>query len=156
MWWRYFHILCKTQMTSETQKCTFIYPYNTCIVMHWLCQYTAIYSTIQDNTMQYFTWPSSHYNDISIEFEFRPKFEVLWFKMSLTDYNEMLYTSRQCNCHDMCKILLWLIEHILNYSTQNCNWISHSIEKILLVGQGPGDHFAHNSNLMEIFFYLLL
>ena len=42
-------------------------------------------------------------NDISIEFEIRPKFEVCWFEMSSTDHNDILYMLRQCNCHNMCK-----------------------------------------------------
>ena len=33
-------------------------------------------------------------NDISIEFEIRPKFAVLWFKMYSTDHYEILHTSR--------------------------------------------------------------
>ena len=41
----------------------------------------------------------------AIEFEMRPKCEVLWF----TDYNEIVHTSQQCNCRDMCKMTLWLI-----------------------------------------------
>ena len=60
-------------------------------------------------------WPGARpTNDISIDFEIRPKFEVRWFKMYSTDYNEILHTSRQCNCHAMCKISLWLVEHILS------------------------------------------
>ena len=43
-------------------------------------------------------------NDILIKFEIRPKFAVLRFKMYSTDHNEILHMSRQCNCHDMCKI----------------------------------------------------
>ena len=38
-------------------------------------------------------------NDISIEFEIRPKVAMLWFKMYSTDHNEILHTARQCNCH---------------------------------------------------------
>ena len=53
-------------------------------------------------------------NDISIKFEIRPKFEVLWFKMYSSDHNEILHISPRCNCRDMCKILLWSVEHILN------------------------------------------
>ena len=53
-------------------------------------------------------------NDISIEFEIRPKFAVLWFKLYSTDHNEILHTSRQCNCLDVCKISLLSVEHILN------------------------------------------
>ena len=49
-------------------------------------------------------WPDARpTNDISIEFEIRPKFAVLWFKMYSTDHNEIVHTSRQCNCRDMCK-----------------------------------------------------
>ena len=43
-------------------------------------------------------------NGISTEFEIRPKFEVLLFKMHSTDYNKISHTSRQCNCRDVCKI----------------------------------------------------
>ena len=45
-------------------------------------------------------------NDISIEFEIRPNFAVLCFKMFSTDHNEILHMSRQCNCRDVCKISL--------------------------------------------------
>ena len=53
-------------------------------------------------------------NDISIEFEIRPKFAVLWFRGHSTDHNEILHTSRQCHCRDVCKISLWSVEHILD------------------------------------------
>ena len=53
-------------------------------------------------------------NDISIEFEIRPKFAVLWFKICSTDHNEMLHTSRQYNCRDVCKISLLSVKYILN------------------------------------------
>ena len=76
-------------------------------------------------------------NDISIKFEIRPKFAVLWFKTNSVNHNEILHTSRQCNCRDVCKILLWSVEHILNYSTPISYQISNSI-KIPLVGQAPG------------------
>ena len=45
-------------------------------------------------------------NDISIEFEIRPKFVVLWFKMYPTDHNGILHTPRQCNCRGMRQISL--------------------------------------------------
>ena len=48
-------------------------------------------------------------NDISISFEIRPKFAVLWFKIYSTDHN---------------KISLWSVEHILNYSAPNFDRIS--------------------------------
>ena len=67
----------------------------------------------------------------------RPKFEVLWFEMYSTHPNLILHTSWQCNCHDMHKILLWSVAHMLNYSTPNFDQILNSIE-ITLVGQGPG------------------
>ena len=75
--------------------------------------------------------------NISIEFEILPKFAMLWYKMYSTDHNEILYTSRQCNCRDVCKISMWSLEHILNYSTPNFDRISNSIE-IPLVGRAPG------------------
>ena len=53
-------------------------------------------------------------NDISIEIEIRPKFAVLCFKMCSYDHNEILHTSRQCNCRDVCKISLWSVAHIIN------------------------------------------
>ena len=92
-------------------------------------------------------------NDISIKFKIIPKFEVLWFKPYSTDHNENLHTSRQCNCRDMCKILLWSVEQILNYSPPNFDQISNSIQ-IALVGWGPGTHFtnglwAHGWNLWQ-------
>ena len=52
--------------------------------------------------------------DISIEFEIRPNFAMLWFQMYPTNHNEILHTSRQLHCRDMCQISLWLVEHILN------------------------------------------
>ena len=53
-------------------------------------------------------------NDFSIEFEIRPNFVVLWFKMRSTDHNKILHISRQCNCCEVCKISLWSVKHILN------------------------------------------
>ena len=53
-------------------------------------------------------------NDISMECEIQPKFAVLWFKMYSTDHKEILHTSQQFNSRDMCKILLWSADHILN------------------------------------------
>ena len=45
-------------------------------------------------------------NDISIELEIRPNFAVPWFKMCSTDPNEIVHTSRQLHCRDVCKISL--------------------------------------------------
>ena len=53
-------------------------------------------------------------NGISIEFEFRSKFVVLWFKTYSTDHNEIMHTSRQCNCRDVWKISLWSVKYTLN------------------------------------------
>ena len=78
--------------------------------------------------------------NILIKFEIWPKYVVLWFKMYSTNHNKILHTSRQCNCRDVCKISLWLVEQILNYSTPNFNRFSNSIE-ISLVGQAPGQQW---------------
>ena len=51
-------------------------------------------------------------NDISIEFQIRPKFRVLWFKIYLNDHNKILHTSRQLHCRDVRKISLWSVEQI--------------------------------------------
>ena len=75
-------------------------------------------------------------NGISIEFEIRSEFGVLLFKTCSIDHNEILHTSRQCNCRDVCKILSWSMEYILNHSTSHLGRISNSIE-ISLVGRGP-------------------
>ena len=45
-------------------------------------------------------------SDISMEFQIRPKFKVLWFRVHSTDHNEILHISRQCNYCDVCKISL--------------------------------------------------
>ena len=75
-------------------------------------------------------------NDISIEFEIRPKCAGLWFKIFVTDHNEILHTSRQLHCRDVCKILLWSVVYILNWSIPNFDWILNAIE-ISLVGRAP-------------------
>ena len=82
--------------------------------------------------------PGAHpTNDISIEFEIGPKYVVLWLKMYSPNHNKILHMSRQCNCRDMCKILLRLVEHILNYSTPNFDRISNSIEIPLMAPGNP-------------------
>ena len=73
---------------------------------------------------------------ISIEFEIRSKFGVLWFKMCSTDHNEILHMSRQYYCRDKWKNLLRLAEYLMNKSITNFHWISNSIE-ISLVGWVP-------------------
>ena len=62
-------------------------------------------------------------NGTSIEFEIWPKVGVLGFKTYSADHNKILHMSRQ-----LCKISLWLVENILNYSTPNFDRISNSIE----------------------------
>ena len=64
-------------------------------------------------------WPSAlHTNDISIEFEIRPTFEVRWFNIFSTDHTKTLQMSRPCNYRDVCIISLWSVVHVLNQSTQ--------------------------------------
>ena len=53
-------------------------------------------------------------NGISIEFEIWQNYAVIWFKIYSNDHNEILHTSRQLHCRDVCKISLWSIEPILN------------------------------------------
>ena len=55
--------------------------------------------------------PTKH---ISIEFEIRWKFITLWCKIYAADHNDILHTSRQCHCRDVCKISLWSVEYIRN------------------------------------------
>ena len=56
--------------------------------------------------------------------------------MCFTDHNGILHMSRQLHCRDVCKILLWSVEYILNQSTANFGQISNSIE-IALMGRVP-------------------
>ena len=73
--------------------------------------------------------PGAHpTNDISIELEIRPKYAVLWFEMYSTDHNNILYTSRQCNCRGVREMSVWLIKYILDYNIPNFDPISNSIE----------------------------
>ena len=76
-------------------------------------------------------------NAISFEFEIRSKLGALWFKIGSIDHNEILHTSQQCNCRDVCKISLWSLEYILNQITAKFCRISNSIE-IPFVGWAPG------------------
>ena len=55
--------------------------------------------------------PTKH---ISIEFEIRWKFRMLWFRIYSTDHNDILHTSRQWHCRDVCKISLWSAAYILH------------------------------------------
>ena len=64
-------------------------------------------------------------------------FVMVLFITYSADHNEILHTSRQLHCHDVCKIPLWSAEYILNQSTAYFGRISNSIE-ISLVGRAPG------------------
>ena len=85
-------------------------------------------------------WPNCVYypgprpTNISIELKIRTKYAVLWFKMYVTDHNEIFH-----NCRDVCKILLRSVEQIFNYSTPNFDPFSNSIE-IPLVVRGLVQH----------------
>ena len=61
----------------------------------------TLYPAIYRNGSRTGTRPTNH---ISIEFEIRPKFAVLLFKMYSADHNEILRTPRQCNCRDVYKM----------------------------------------------------
>ena len=67
--------MCEFQTHWRSKHWVFkwILPWNQCITMPGAC-------------------PT---NDISIEFETRPKFAVLWFKMYSTDHNEIMHMSRR-------------------------------------------------------------
>ena len=58
-------------------------------------------------------------NGISIEFEIRSKFWELKFEIRLTNHSEILYTSRQLHCREVCEISLWSVAYILDQSTAN-------------------------------------
>ena len=74
--------------------------------------------------------------DISTEFEIQRNFAMLLFITCSADHNEILHTSQQWHCRDMCKISLWLDDPVLNQSTRNFYRISNSIE-IQLAGRAP-------------------
>ena len=76
-------------------------------------------------------------NLISIKLKIWSKFTVLWFKIWSTDHNEILHTSRQCYCGDLCKLLLWSVEYIMNKSMTKLHWIWNLME-ISLVGRIHG------------------
>ena len=83
-------------------------------------------------------WPGARpTNGISIEFKIPSNFVVPWFKSFPTDHNEILHTPGQCYCRDVCTIMLWSVESVMNKSISKFHWISNSIE-ISLVGQAPG------------------
>ena len=75
-------------------------------------------------------------NDISIELKIWPKLGVHYFKICLTNHNEILHTLQQLHCCDVWEILLRLVGNMLNQSTTNYDRILKSIE-ISLVGWAP-------------------
>ena len=77
------------------------------------------------------SWRSSHYQDFD---QIWSKFGVLWFKICSINQNEILLTSHQCCCCDMCKILLWSAEYVMNRTITKFHWILNLIE-ISLVGR---------------------
>ena len=88
-----------------------------CVLFRVQCLFNEWIGTISNAqflwspTLEPLTWlhaGAGPTNDISIEFETRPKFAVLWFKCTLP------ITTKLCNCRDVCKILLWLVTCILN------------------------------------------
>ena len=83
-------------------------------------------------------------NNISIKFQIQSNFIMFLFIIYSANRNEILHTSRQKHCRDMCKILLWLFEYILNQCNANFARISNWI-KIPLVGWAPGAHCIKNS-----------
>ena len=92
-----------------------------------------VLEVLGEDSAVHITHPGPHpTDDILIQFEIRPRFEVFWFKMFSTDRNKILHMSRQCNCHDMCKFCC----DRLNYSTPNFDQISNSIKIPLVHGTG--------------------
>ena len=77
-------------------------------------------------------------NAILIEFGLRQKFAVLLFKMCSTDHNEILQTSRQCNCKQK---FIVISGAYFKEGTPNFDRISNSIE-IPLVGRTPGHNIS--------------
>ena len=63
--------------------------------------------------------------------------QVLWFKMYSTNPKETLHMSRQCKFHDVCRISLWWVEHVLNYNTPKVA-LHFEFDQNMLVGQGQG------------------
>ena len=100
------------------------------------------------------TWTVRHCtsttDDISIDFEIRSKCAVLWFKMYSTDHNIILHMLQQCYSHDVCKILLWSADHIMNKSITKFHWISNSIE-ISLVRRAHGGHSSSGLGSIPFF-----
>ena len=63
--------------------------------------------------------------------------------MCATNHSEILHMPRQLHCYDVCKILLWSAEYVINKSITKFHYSSNLI-KILLVG------WAHDQ---DMYFY---
>ena len=96
-------------------------------------------------------------NGISIEFEIRPKFGVLWYKMYSTNHKEILHMPWQCNCHDVRNISLWsyIFRYILNKSPPNFArirskygwWDGRQVwQAICLIPRGPCSLIPYRSH----------
>ena len=73
-------------------------------------------------------------NNISIEFEIRSKFGVLYFKIYLIDHNEILHTSLQYNCRDVSKISMW---SMLYFKPEHCKfWSNFEFDRNVVSGRG--------------------
>ena len=60
-----------------------------------------------------------------------------------------MHSSRPLYCRNVCKILLWSVEYILNQSSSNFGLISNST-KISLVRRGPGHYCVWTWKCLEI------
>ena len=77
------------------------------ILIDWICSEGFIYQYVSIGLVLVSRRSGARpTNDISIEFEIRPKLAVFCFKIYSTDHNEILYTSRQYDCRDVCKTSL--------------------------------------------------
>ena len=53
---------------------------------------------------------------------------MLLFITYSVDNNQVLHTSRQLHCRDVCKMSLWSFKHILNQNIVNFDQISNSMK----------------------------
>ena len=74
--------------------------------------------------------------------------------MYSTDHNEILHTSRQCNCHDMYKISVWSVGHVLNFSTpkflSNFEFDRNTVNKMGGAGKCQSQYTWTNAGLKKI------
>ena len=100
-------------------------------------------------------------NGISIEFEIRPTFAVLWFECAQP------ITTKFCTPHDgvtvgreVCATLLWSVEYVMNKSITAFHWISVyqsltltklQLQSHPLIGYRTSDFFVENSESVMLF-----